>query len=333
MWTVEAPGYLFLLLLLIPGIYFVHFFPGRGGVIPFPLGIWEGESFRNRRRFWRFLLNFSVFLFWAGTALLLISLAGPVRVEKEQIFLTRGIDILFVLDESPSMAAKDFPPENRFETARNMIADFVRGRENDAIGLVTFSGEAVLRVPPTVDYRSFLARLQELRLMELGEGTSIGLGLAIAALHEQKSTAQEKVIVLLTDGENNSGEIPPLSAARIATELGIRIYAIGIGSEGQIPLEYTDPETGRTYRGMYNSGYNEALLEDIARISGGRYFAATSPGALEQVLRTIDSIESSEKRIKLRTSVTPVHRGIILAGALAVLLSLFIRKILLREVF
>ncbi len=333
MWTIEEPAYLLLLILVIPGIYFSHFYRERGGVFNFPLGLWKGDFFQSRTGSWYWLLIFASFCFWAGAALLIIALSGPVRVEKEKIYLSRGIDILFVLDESPSMAAKDFPPENRFETAKSMILEFVQGRENDAIGLVTFSGEAALRVPPTVDYSTFARELNNLNIMTLGEGTSVGLGLAIAALHLQNSSADERIIILLTDGENNSGEIAPLSAARIARDMGIRIYTIGVGSEGKVPLEYQDPETGKIYRGVYESVFNEGLLEDLARSSGGRYFTAVSPGALEQVLRTIDSLESTEKRIKIHASTTPGHRQVIFLGFLSILLSFIIRKIVLREVF
>ncbi|MBI9101147.1 MAG: VWA domain-containing protein [Spirochaetales bacterium] len=333
MWTVEDPVYLLLLLVLIPGIYFSHFYRGRGGVFIFPLGLWEGDNFKPKKHFWQVILFLSTFLFWVGTALMIVALAGPVKVEKEKIYLSRGIDIMFVLDESPSMAAGDFPPINRFETAKTLILEFMRGRENDALGLVSFSGEAALRVPPTLDYRAFAAEVEALRIMTLGEGTSVGLGLAIAALHEQGSSADEKVIILMTDGENNSGEIAPLSAARIAADMGIRIYAIGIGSEGRFPLEYQDPDTGKIYRGIYESGFNEELLEEIALLSSGKYFSAVSPGAMEQIFRTIDSLESRETRVKIKVSTTPGYRIVIFAGFLSILLSFIIRKIILREVF
>ena len=333
MWTVESPAYLLLLLLLIPGIFFNHHCRNRGGLFVFPLGLWEGESFRPRPRLWHILLFLSSFLFWLGVSLLIFALAGPVKVEKERIYLSRGIDIMFVLDESPSMAARDFPPENRFETAKELILDFMKGRENDALGLVTFSGEATLRVPPTVDYDAFTREVRNLRIMTLGEGTSVGLGLAIAALHEQSSSAGERIIILITDGENNSGEIAPLSAARIAADMGIRIYTIGVGSEGRFPLEYQDPDTGKIYRGVYESVYNEELLSEIARLSSGKYYSAVSPGALEQILMTIDSLESTEKRIRIKAGTTPEHRIVILSGFIALFISFFIRKIIFREVF
>ena len=332
MWTVEEPLYLLLLLfLLIPGIFFSHYYRHRGGVIPYPLGLWQGETFTGGFRGIRFLLVLSSAAFWAGLALLIIALAGPVRVEKDLVYLNRGMDILFVLDESPSMAAKDFPPINRFETAKALMVDFLENRENDAVGLVTFSEEAALRVPPTVDYDAFKDRLDSLQIMSLGEGTSVGLGIAIGILHLQESRAPEQVVVLLTDGESNSGEISPMAAARIALEMGIRIYTVGVGSSGMVPLEYTDPKTGKAYRGQYESGFNAELLTEIAALTGGRYFRAPSPGALEQVLKTIDSLEVMENRVLIQAQTFPLHRSVILAGFLLVVFSFILRKIFLGE--
>lgn len=332
MWTVEEPLYLLLLLLIIPAVYFSHFSRRRGGVFPFSFGIWGGESFKGRLKGWRLLLFFSSVFLWLGIGLLLFSLAGPIRVEKEKIYLSRGMDILFVLDESPSMGAGDFYPKNRFETARDLIGEFVRGRENDAVGLVTFGDEAVLRIPPTTDYDTFLQRLSEQKLFTLGGGTSVGLGLAVAVLHLQRSTADQRVIILLTDGENNAGEISPLSAARIVADMGIRTYTIGIGSPGEVPMESVAVEDGRIYGGYYQSNYNEELLQEIARTTGGRFFSASSAGALDQVLRTIDSLESTEKRIRIRAASAPKHRSVILLGFSLVLAAVFCRKVLLREI-
>lgn len=331
MWTVEEPLFLLFLLLVIPGVFFSHYYRRRGGVIPYPLGIWQGETFGGGSRVVSLLLILTSFFFWAGVAVLILSLAGPIRVTKEPVYLSRGMDILFVLDESPSMASKDFRPFNRFETAKDLMVQFLEGRENDAVGLVTFSGEAALRVPPTVDYDTFESRVKQLELMTLGDGTSLGMGIAVAVLHLQDSRAPEQIIILLTDGESNSGEISPLAAARIASEMGVRIYAVGVGSAGRVPLEYTDPATGRTYRGQYDSGYNEELLKEIAALTGGMYFGAPSPGALDQVFRSIDSLETTEKRILIKAHTTARHRLFIMAGFLLILLSFILRKAILRE--
>jgi Ca-activated chloride channel family protein len=253
-------------------------------------------------------------------------------VSRERVYLNRGIDMMLVLDESPSMAAQDFAPVNRFETARETIRRFVERRENDPIGLVSFGREAALRVPPTTDYEKLGAVLEELRIMELGDGTAIGMGLALGALHLRSSDAPEKVMILLTDGKNNAGEVPAETAAQVATELGIRIYTIGIGSETQAPIEFTDPETGQVYRGTFEGGFDEGLLREVAQLSGGAYFYAGTSGTLESVFEAIDSIETTEKRVRIEVSTEPRHRILIIFALGALLVDFFIRKLVLREV-
>lgn len=168
--------------------------------------------------------------------------------------------------------------------------------------------------------------------MELGDGTAIGMGLALGALHLRSSDAPEKVMILLTDGKNNAGEVPAETAAQVATELGIRIYTIGIGSETQAPIEFTDPETGQVYRGTFEGGFDEGLLREVAQLSGGAYFYAGTSGTLESVFEAIDSIETTEKRVRIEVSTEPRHRILIIFALGALLVDFFIRKLVLREV-
>ena len=270
--------------------------------------------------------------FWVGIAFLIVALSSPALAVREKIYLNRGIDIMIVLDESPSMSAQDFQPQNRFETAKQVIREFVQNRENDAVGLVSFSREAALRSPPTFDSGAFFQRLDDLRIMSLGDGTAIGMGIAVAALHLQQSTANHGIIVLITDGENNAGEILPESAAEIAASLGLRIYVIGIGTQGEVPIEFVDPETGKVRKGMFNSKFNEQLLEEIAESADGRYFSAKSPGALNAVFRTIDSIETTERRSKIQIRTSSRYHLFALIGLICVLCEFLIRKGLFSEV-
>ena len=332
MWTVESPAFLFLLGLVPLGIYLRHIRPKRGGRIRFSFSLWKGERFSPPQRLLPVALLFSSFCFWTGCVLLIVSLTGPAIAIREKVYLTRGMDIMIVLDESPSMSAQDFLPGNRFESAKEVIKQFIAGRENDAIGLVSFSREAAVRVPPTIDHGALGKGLEELKIMSLGDGTAIGMGLAIAALHLEHSSAVGKVIVLLTDGENNAGEILPESAAEIASQLGIKIYVIGIGSQGEVPIEYTDPETGTVKKGMFQSRFDETLLRGIAEEAGGRYFSAKSPGALNAVFRTIDSVESIEKRVKTRIRSNPQHRILILIAFSCILFDFLLRRGFLREI-
>lgn len=332
MLTFEAPLHLFLLLLLIPGIYGRHYWKNRGGRLQFSFRVWGGKGFRPQQRGLKLALVFMYFLYWASLAVLILAMAGPTLVTRDRVYLTEGVDIMVILDESPSMSARDFPPENRFETAKSVIRRFVEGRENDSIGLVTFGKEAVLRVPPTMDYSSYKERLEALPLMTLGDGTAIGMGLAVAVLHLEKSGSPNKVIILLTDGANNLGEIQPRAASEIAREKGIRIYTVGLGSEGPVPVEFTDPATGKHYTGILNESFDETLLRDLASRTGGRFFHALSPRSLETIFEAIDSIEVVEKRFRVKVSHQSLYRYFLGAALGFFFLSGILRKWLWGEI-
>jgi Ca-activated chloride channel family protein len=332
MWIFDRPGLLLLLTLLIPAIFFCHFYRGRGGVFPASFAVWAGRGFKPRCGPLRLVLLLSNTAFWLGTAGLVLALAGPSYVEREKIYISRGIDIVFVLDESPSMAALDFPPSNRFDAAREVIKKFVNSRENDPVGLVTFAEEAALRIPPTLDYKGFMDKIDSLSMMELGNGTAVGLGIAIAALHMQNSTAENKVMILISDGENNAGEIVPDSGAAIAAEMGIKIHTIGIGTKGEVPIEYEDKETGRIITGQFNSDFDEQLLRSIAEKTGGQYYYAPGTNALNNIIGVIDALESKERRTKINTTSKPGHRQLIFLSMIMIMADFFIKKSLFREV-
>jgi len=273
----------------------------------------------------------SILAFWLGVVVCIVALSSPARVYRERINLTRGMDIVFVLDESPTMAAMDFEPYNRFEAAQRIIRRFVQGRENDGIGLVSFSRDAALRVPPTVDHQHLLDELDSLSIMELGDGTAIGLGIALGALHLQSSTAEQRVLILLTDGKNNVSEILPDVAAGVARDLGVRIHTVGIGSPGEIPIEFTDPHTNRTYRGIVSDAYEADALRGLADITGGNFFEAASLGSLEAVFQTLDTVETVERRARVEVRTESLYRHFILLGLLLIMFDFVARRVLLRE--
>jgi Ca-activated chloride channel homolog len=328
----DHPLYFVLLSFLPVGIYLRHFWRGRGGRIRFSFAKWKGEAFTYSAIGLRLLRLIGSCSFWLATGSLILAMAGPIVVTRETVYLTRGMDIMIVLDESPSMSARDFNPGNRFESAREVIRRFIAARENDAIGLVSFSREAALRVPPTLDRATLTARLEELTIMSLGDGTAIGLGLSVAAMHLERSGAAERIILLVTDGENNAGEILPETAADLAMRLGIRIYTIGVGTQGEVPIEYTDPTTGILRQGMFDSRFNEELLVEIAEQTGGRYYAARSPGALQAVFRSIDGIETTGKQARIDVRAGRIHADFIMIALVLLLLDFLIRIVLLREV-
>ena len=198
--------------------------------------------------------------------------------------------------------------------------------------LVTFGSEAVLRCPPTTDTDWLVERLDDLRLRDLGDETAIGMGLALATLHLADSTAPEKIILLLTDGDDNAGEIRPDTAARLAAERGIRIYSIGIGSEGENPIELVDPVSGELTRGTIVTRFDEESLRELAELSGGGYWRAASPGALETVFQAINALETVERRVSVRVDRHALHRPFIIVGALLVAAAYMLRRHLLGEI-
>lgn len=332
MWIFEYPSALLLLVLIPVGVYARHFWRRRGGRVRYPFRIWGKSGFDPGLLAVRVLYGLASVCFWVGAAALILALAGPARVSRERVFLNRGMDMMIVLDESPSMAAQDFVPEHRFSAAKSVIRRFVGERENDAIGLVTFSREAALRVPLTLDYDRLLASLEDLSIMSLGDGTAIGMGLALAALHLRPGEAEEKIVVLLTDGKNNAGEVAPSAAAEIAAQLGIRVYTIGIGSREPAPLQFTDPRTGEQYRGTFEQGFDEQLLRNIAESTGGTYFYAGTSGTLDAVFQAIDSIATVEKRARIEVRRDPVHRTLLIIGLALVATEFLVKRFWLREI-
>jgi len=330
--TFENPQNIFLLLLIPLSWILFHIFRFRGGTLFFSYVPWNQRQDFLSSTWLEVLLFFERLVFWLGMAMLILALAGPARVVRHEQYANRGMDIMIVLDTSPSMAAMDFGVQNRLETAKSMIRPFMETRENDSFGLVSFSSEAALLVPPTVDYSLFKEQLSELSIGAMDKGTAIGMGLALGILHLSSSSAQGKVILLMTDGENNAGEIQPSTAVSMARQLGITIYTIGIGSEGEAAVEFLDPESGKIISGRLNSRFDEELLKGIARDTGGRYYRAISTGTLSNIFRNIDSRESGERLTRLTVEKLMLHRWFIMLGFIMILFSLFIRRVLLQEV-
>ena len=328
----DRPAYLLLLLTLPVFIYGRHFWPSRGGTLPFPFRVWGRRGFRGPSTALTALILTSSIAFWAGCSLLIVALAGPETAERQRAFISRGADIVIALDQSPTMAAQDFQSENRFEAARSVIREFIGRRENDPIGLVGFGEEAALRVPPTLDYEHLLEVLDQMQVFELGDGTAIGMGIAVAALHLQGSDAPRRAIVLITDGVNNAGEIQPETAASAAAALGIEMYVVGIGSGEPVELVVTDPRTGATRSGELVDGFEEDALRRIASVGGGRYFFAGSRTTLESVFEAIDTVERVDERSLLVVQRTSWFSEVILLAMALILIDFFVRRLIAREV-
>jgi Ca-activated chloride channel homolog len=261
----------------------------------------------------------------AGLILIIVALARPQEVEAtatDQL----GIDIAVVLDASGSMAAEDFRPRNRFAVAKDLVDDFIDRRHSDRIGIITFGTRAATRVPVTFDRTIARAALAEAQIGDNGDGTAIGQAVATAVNRLRPSDVSSRVIVLLTDGVNNAGSIDPISAAQLAARLEIKIYTIGVGSHGPVPIpvRVQDAITGgiRTRYQFIRADLDEEMLTEMAAMTGGQYFRATDETALGEILRRIDQLERSELGAPKRRVVREHYGRPLIAGLILLLLGI-----------
>lgn len=227
-----------------------------------------------------------------------------------------GIAIMLVIDLSSSMLAEDFHPRNRLEVARQTAAEFIQGRAGDRIGLVAFAGVALTQVPLTTDYPVLYRALEQMEIGLLEDGTAIGTAIATAANRLRHAPGESRVMILLTDGVNNRGEIDPMTAARAATAFDIRIYSIGVGSEGTAPMPVARDVFGRYRYADVPVEIDEELLGEISRMSGARYFRATDERALADIYRRIDEMERTTVDVRRYVEYTPQHLPFLLLAGL-----------------
>lgn len=229
--------------------------------------------------------------------LTVIGLARPQQGHGRDQQTTEGVDIVISLDVSGSMAAQDFQPDNRLAVAKAVVADFIRKRNRDRLGLVIFAGRAITQSPATTDQALLLRQLEDVALDRLPDGTAIGSGLATALSRLSKSESKTKVVVLVTDGANNSGEIDPDTATDIATAMEVKIYTVGVGKGGiaPVPVRAQDPFTGRVVSRTVNMEVpiDEDLLKRIAERTGGAFFSATDETSFRDIFARIDALETT----------------------------------------
>ena len=258
---------------------------------------------------------------WVAVVSLLLGAAGP-RIGGDKIEIKQeGIAIVIAIDVSSSMLAEDFAPSNRIEVAKEQATAFMRGRDADRIGLVAFAGEALTQVPVTLDYPVLERAIQDLSVGQLEDGTAIGSGLATAVNRLRTAEGASKVVLLLTDGENNRGLIDPRTAAETAATYGIKVYTIGVGTEGEAPIPTGRGLSGFRYE-ILPVKIDEPLLIEIAEMTGGRYFRAKDSEALSRIFRQIDGLEKTPVRVTRYTRYSEVTKPLILIGILALLLEL-----------
>ncbi|MES2110544.1 MAG: VWA domain-containing protein [Bacteroidota bacterium] len=232
-------------------------------------------------------------------AVLIVAIARPQSSLSWQNSTTEGIDIVIASDISGSMLAEDFTP-NRMEAGKNIAIDFIKNRPNDRIGLVIFSGESFTQCPLTIDHEVLINLFKDIKNGMIDDGTAIGMGLATAVNRLKESDTKSKVIILLTDGSNNTGSIPPITAAEIAKQFGIRVYTVGLGTRGMAPYPVQTP-MGIQYQRV-PVDVDEGTLTKIAEITGGKYFRATNNSTLKNIYDQIDKLE------KAKIDVTQYHK-------------------------
>jgi Ca-activated chloride channel homolog len=257
----------------------------------------------------------------------IVALARPRAGAHAETSTQEGINIVIAFDISSSMLAQDFQPQNRLEVAKEKIKQFVAARSSDRIGVVAFSGEALTQVPLTTDYPVVQAALNNLQPGQLEDGTAIGTAIATAANRLKDAPGKSKVLVLLTDGVNNRGSIDPRTAAKAAGQFGIRIYGIGVGTEGMAPVPVGRGLFGLRYE-MQKVEIDDALLTDIANSTGGKYFRARDPAALQRITEQINALERTPVRSRTYVRYAELFRwpiGLML-GALAAELLLLAYK-------
>ena len=305
--------YFFALLLLLPIIYL--FSSKVSGLIKINFSsvkLFSGitRSFKEKFQFIVPLLRIVVL------ALFIAALARPQWGNKTTEILSEGIDILLAIDTSGSMKALDFHLEkseaNRLDVVKKVVDDFIAHRSYDRIGMVIFGEEAYTQCPLTLDYDVLRTFLRWIRIGIVGDGTAIGNGLATAVKRLKDQPTKSKIIILLTDGRNNAGEVAPLTAAAIAHEFNIKVYTIGVGSKGPVPYP---EETPFGVRKVYAElDQDEDTLKEIAMITGGKYFSAVNTEELEEIYATIDKLEKSEVKVKEYSEYFELYPWFLLAG-------------------
>ena len=261
-------------------------------------------------------------LFRLGALVLIVgALAGPVRTVRRVEQRSEGTTILVAFDVSSSMLAEDFRPENRLAVARAEVRRFVEGRANDRIGLVAFAGEALTVIPGTLDHELLLQAVESLGVGQLEDGTAIGTALATAVNRLGSVSEGSRVVVLLTDGDNNRGSIDPLDAAAAAEALGVRVYTIGVGRDGVAPVPIGRTRFGYQYANMPVQ-VNDELLEAMATRTGGLYFRATDPEALARIYDRIDALETAPIREERTVERASVRHELVILALLALLFEL-----------
>jgi len=316
--------------LLIPAAAFIFSRMKNPFVAAIPLGAPGGVPYKTTQLIG--IVKILKFLEITGIFLLFFSAANPIIKTLETVWLNRGADIMFIMDVSPSMAAVDMDGKNRFETGRNLLIEFADKRPSDSIGLVAVGEDAALLLPPTTDRQILKLRLQQLRIGELGDGTALGMGIATAAYHLDKSNAKRRVAVLITDGENNAGAIHPETAAGLLKEMGISFWVIAVGSAGEVFLDYVDPFTNIRQRGIFDSRYDVESLRRLTTIGAGTFIIAPSADTFAAAFYRLDDNEIIIQRSRIVSRLSSYAFPFLISAVILLTTVKFIRRFLLGAI-
>lgn len=308
-----ARPWLLLLLLVIPGYVVLVRRTGRSAILFSRAATLHRLSHGPAR----WVARLPDWLRALTVALLVLALAGPRTGISAVDIEVEGIAIVVALDISSSMLAEDFHPRNRLGVAKEKVAQFIRGRRHDRIGMVAFAGEALTQAPLTIDYSVLYDAIERLEVGLLEDGTAIGTAVATAANRLRRAPGDSRVVILMTDGENNRGEIDPLTAAQAAAAFDVKVYTIGVGSEGVAPIPIARGVLGGYQYANLPVHIDEALLRQIAEVTSGQYFRATNEAALDSIYTRIDELEKTPVRMRRYTNYTPRHLPLVLLACLA----------------
>lgn len=322
----------FLFLLLIP-LFYVFRKAKLFSKISMPLTFsdWGGWVFSWNDRFRKILSVFSEVLCCIAFIFVVLAFCQPVVHHQERVYTSRGTQIIFVVDTSPSMAARDMGDSKRLDAAIDAINKITESNSGGTYGLIAMGAQAAVVVPLTNDIATFNKRLAGLEVGMMGDGTAIGTGLALAIYHINSTKATRKCVVILTDGENNAGQIHPETAAKIAKDNSITLYTVGIGTRGTVPLEYVDPVTGKTFSGYYESNFDSSGLENIAMLANGRYYSVESISSLSSALSSIIKKQDVVQSYYIKTIDENFYDKFLLAALICLGLGWFIKRFYLQE--
>lgn len=330
MGTIEFayPGF-FYALILVPLMAAWYIWKGRKGTAPLSLSGFENldESLGSARIWLRHLL---AVLRMVVVVLIVVVLARPQSSNQWKQVTTEGIDIVMCMDVSGSMRAMDFKP-NRLEASKNVGIEFVNARQNDRFGLVVFAGESFTQCPMTTDRAVVINFMKDIDFGIIEDGTAIGMGLATAINRIKDSKAKSKVIILLTDGVNNRGDVGPVTAAELASGFGIRVYTIGVGSQGNALIPLQDV-FGRTITQSVPVEIDEEVLKEIAATTDGVYFRATDNDKLREIYKEIDQMEKTRLDVKQFNKKKEEYFPFLLAALLVLLSEILLRYTLFRTI-